>query len=51
MFRIALLPDLFVLLGVAGAALETASALPSQEIRRMLLRLGRTHPAGRRFRS
>ena len=44
MLRITLLPDLIVLLGVAGAALETASALPSQEIRRLLVWLGRSGP-------
>ena len=44
-FSIALLPDLIVLLGVGGAALETATALPTQELRWIIQRLRR---AGRR---
>jgi hypothetical protein len=44
MLSISLLPDLIVVLGVAGAALEMASALPALELRRML-RLGRARTA------
>ncbi len=40
-FSIALLPDLVVLLGVGGAALEAANALPTQEFRWIVLWLRR----------
>jgi len=41
-FSIALLPDLIVLLGVGGAALEAATAMPTQELRWIILWLRRT---------
>jgi hypothetical protein len=49
MLRITLLPDLIVVLGVAAAALEMASALPTLEIRRMIHWLGRAHPTAPRL--